>query len=383
MTLAGRLDVEIDAARADDPVRVASTRPLGLSATFAGRRPGDVVGLVPLVFSVCGMAQGVAAARACERALAMTASASAERARDLLVLAETAREHLLRIAVDWPPFARLAADAAALKRIMALDKQLGTALGARDGTLAVGSAASPDLARVAPLAGALAALIADIATGEPTDAWLDRDDAVGWSAAADTPAAALLHRLAREPALDAGARPLAALPPLGDGVIAAALLGDDGERLIAAPTWDGPRETTPLARQHAHALVAGLASGDGYGLGARIAARLVELARVPAQMLALIDGAASAAADAVLPAGVGAAQVEAARGRLIHAVAVDSGLIVRYRILAPTEWNFHPGGAAVASLAAIAAGGHPDTDGLARLAVTAFDPCVACNVEVR
>ncbi len=64
-----------------------------------------------------------------------------------------------------------------------------------------------------------------------------------------------------------------------------------------------------------------------------------------------------------------------ARGLLLHSVQLDRiATVMEYRVLAPTEWNFHPAGSlgqAVASLA-------PDDRDSARLLAAAFDPCVAC-----
>ena len=47
--------------------------------------------------------------------------------------------------------------------------------------------------------------------------------------------------------------------------------------------------------------------------------------------------------------------VETARGLLLHAVEIDGARVLSYRIIAPTEWNFHAQGAAMRGLASIAA----------------------------
>jgi coenzyme F420-reducing hydrogenase alpha subunit len=78
--------------------------------------------------------------------------------------------------------------------------------------------------------------------------------------------------------------------------------------------------------------------------------------------------------------GEGLAQVEAARGVLVHWLRLEGGSVAGHRILAPTEWNFHPQGALAQGLAGLPAGS--GLAGLARLLVDAVDPCVACHVEV-
>ena len=70
-----------------------------------------------------------------------------------------------------------------------------------------------------------------------------------------------------------------------------------------------------------------------------------------------------------------------ARGLLIHWVelapgAADNARVNSYRVLAPTEWNFHPRGALADSLR----GGRPDA-ARALLAGAVLDPCVEFVVE--
>ena len=69
---------------------------------------------------------------------------------------------------------------------------------------------------------------------------------------------------------------------------------------------------------------------------------------------------------------------EMARGLLLHWVQLDShGAVAQYRVLSPTEWNFHPHGALALALAAR----DPDDIAAAQTLAAAFDPCVECNVQ--
>jgi hypothetical protein len=87
--------------------------------------------------------------------------------------------------------------------------------------------------------------------------------------------------------------------------------------------------------------------------------------------------------NAVIPAS-GFALAEAARGALLHRVEVADGLVQRYQILAPTEWNFHPDGVVAQGLERIARSGVGGTEleRLARLYITAVDPCVEYRLSV-
>jgi len=114
----------------------------------------------------------------------------------------------------------------------------------------------------------------------------------------------------------------------------------------------------------------------------RLLARLFELVDVVGQIGRLVEQVAPAGAGADLSRadGSGIAQVEAARGRLVHWLRIVDGKIADYRILAPTEWNFHPRGALAQGLLSL-----PVDDRLpqlARLLVDAIDPCVEASVEV-
>ena len=83
-----------------------------------------------------------------------------------------------------------------------------------------------------------------------------------------------------------------------------------------------------------------------------------------------------------LPARGAAAWVENARGLLIHLVRFDTERAATYRIVAPTEWNFHPAGAMAAALLGSPA---PDPETLCLRATRiaqSLDPCVACRVEI-
>lgn len=79
-----------------------------------------------------------------------------------------------------------------------------------------------------------------------------------------------------------------------------------------------------------------------------------------------------------LGAGVAIAWCEMARGLLMHWVQVDAqGRVVDYRVLAPTEWNFHPHGALAQALADLS----PDDVRSARCLAAAFDACVDCRID--
>ena len=90
----------VDATVAD--VRLRSSRPTNIGAMLAGRPMGEALSLVPMLFSLCGIAQGIAAVNACEAAIGITASPAQQAARDSLILGEMADSHAWQIAMEWP-----------------------------------------------------------------------------------------------------------------------------------------------------------------------------------------------------------------------------------------------------------------------------------------
>lgn len=147
-------------------------------------------------------------------------------------------------------------------------------------------------------------------------------------------------------------------------------------------------EVGALARQviDGHPLAVAMAGG---GVLARVAGRLLELARTQAVMERLVAGiepGASYMARGTLPReGRGAGLVEAARGSLGHWLRIEGGRIAGYQIIAPTTWNFSPRdatgtpGPLEAALQGVAVEG-PGALAVQHI-VRSFDPCMVCTVH--
>lgn len=335
----------------DGTVQLRSNRRVDVGKLLTGRHPDEALALLPMIFSLCGQAH-VAAAR---QALAYPGSKAEARTLALAVLAENAREHLLRIALGWR--------VDEVVNDMPLHDLAALVVGMK-------AAAGDEMAeRIA--AGQLSELLATCVFGSAPEEFLELSTATsfqGWIAQSQSAAAKFIATVCRNGWHDLGAAPTHYLPDLSPHLLTARLLEPS---YTQAPDWLGqPRETGPLARQHAHPLVAALISKYGTGLLARLVARLIDLAKIPAQMRQT---------TAISAGGPGFGIVETARGRLIHTAKLQGGAIVDYRILAPTEWNFHPEGAAVQALGALPQG--PDWAEKAGVLVQAIDPCV--DFEVR
>ncbi|MDD5366996.1 MAG: nickel-dependent hydrogenase large subunit [Gallionellaceae bacterium] len=356
----GRIEIGLGRRKGSTPeVGIRSTRQPLAQKLLAGQTPERAAQLVGLLFSLCGQAQRAAA----ELAIAAAAGTQADSTRfSHQVLAELAREHAWRLLLDWPRQEGLPEQMEALRRLRLAGDT------------------------VAEQTGALHQLLSETLLGEPAGHWLKQVSGPAglvvfdaWRNRAATPLATLFGRLGgrdsgfgRQPLLRSLAR-LGSAPVIDIGLRALA----DEDFCMRPRLAGGSMETGALGRCQGEPLVLAWTAEYGPGVGARMLARLLELARLPERLAD--DGAEVAAAWSPAP-GTGVAAVETSRGLLIHALTLVDGRIAQYRIVAPTEWNFQPGGPLEAALRA-----QPDGDDLAQRArgmALAMDPCVDWRVEV-
>ncbi len=100
--LSGNLDIALRRDGDRLAVSIRSSRPVTAARVFAGKPVPDVAQRLPTLFSVCATAQAQACAVACEQALGLTPSLAIRQRRALLLRAETVKEHLWRLLLDWP-----------------------------------------------------------------------------------------------------------------------------------------------------------------------------------------------------------------------------------------------------------------------------------------
>lgn len=368
--------------RHDDALRaaIASTRAPLPPSLLQGKSPAAVAELLPRVFAICALAQGSAAVAACEAAQGRSPDPAEAARREFLTSAEAVREHLLRLVLG-------AAEALGEKPTQADFDLLRNATGslrqaALDSDPASWRTASGNVsAALAALIGAHLHVPAD--TDAPA-AFLD------WVEAARSPFARLCRRiLSRDEARIGAQADEHASDALDIGSIGPLLLGPDGAEFALRPSLDRPgQETTAYARRRGEPLIAGLSSSFGDGLLTRLAARQVDAIRLAESLprLAAVAGTTSRSGPASPGRGDGdgSAAVETARGRLIHAVRLRGGKVETYRVLAPTEWNFHPIGPVARRLARLAPRTSPeDLQRQARLLIDIFDPCIPYSVSVQ
>jgi len=380
MTLEGELVVRLPwNGHHVDQATLHSSRPFVAARIFAGKSPDEVVAAVPLMFSICGGAQRVAAVNALAAAGAFGVCGG-DTEDELGVILETVQEYFWRLLIDWPKAMGrkpLTAPVAAVRQQIAVNARGPN-----------GSPEGPRAAAAHELGASIGLLATKSIYGISPGAWLSLGDSAALQAWIDRGAtlpAVLLGELMRQMP-DVGRSDVALMPTTTPEALISAVVPAMAEpRFARTPTWDGdPVETGALARMCSQPVVAAQAARYGNAVATRMVARLAELATLLQELAAARsdhDAPARIQMFALAP-GDGLAAVQTARGLLLHRARLADGKVKDYQIVAPTEWNFHPEGALVRGLSGLAANDETQLEQRARVAVQALDPCVACRIEV-
>jgi len=379
VTPAGEIAIELThRAGQVEAVKIGSTRPEA-ARVLVGKTPEQVLDTVPLLFSLCGTAQAYAALLACRAALGLAAEPEADTARQCLLQLETVREHAWRILLDWPVLLGRTADKAAVAGLLKLDRQFKSCLFGEGEAFRLSSRLQIDEVRLQGLLAELTDLIDQAIFAGGLHGFLAISDEAqlgAWLNANPALAAGLLNVSYQRhwPAL--GHSLVAGLPALDPAELNRHMQNSDCSAFCRLPQWQGCCfESTPLSRRQTSPLLADLCSRYGNGLLPRFVAVLLEVAAIPQGLAASLETSQAYGAD-----GVGLAQVPAARGLLIHRLALHQGRVYDYRIVAPTEWNFHPDGVLAQGLMALQAADADDLRQQAEWLIHAVDPCVAYRV---
>ncbi|MHB8347904.1 MAG: nickel-dependent hydrogenase large subunit [Acidiferrobacterales bacterium] len=388
-----RVCVSVDSDRVA-AVSIESSRRTNASRILEGRPVDEALRALPLVFSVCGVAQASAGMAACEEARGIVATAAERARRSVLVAAESIQEHAGRLLLDWPKLfievePRFGEIVALCRSMVVLKHALGGEIWqAADGGIPSG----PDLKVAGAQLSEIDAVLAHSIFGMPGRDWLrihDEETLRQWYRHTTTAGARILNAVEDLGLADLGRSSVGTLPPIAASSLAATLDADSSGGFTAFPVWNGRAcETGPLARQGGRRLIAGLWRRNGNGLMTRLAARLVELASSTCRMEGCLKVMRSSTVRSPVrgcrmqAAQSGTGIVETARGRLVHRVALRGDSVERYRILAPTEWNFHPEGPLARAVLALPASGTQDLRNHVSMLVVSLDPCVAHEVVI-
>lgn len=385
MSIAGKLIFSLTTSeQGETEVSVLSSRPLQVARLLEGKSVDQALTTIPLLFRVCGKAQAVAAIRAIESALEITAGRAIEQRRRRLLDLETLREHLWRILLDWPRFYCQATATTPATRAIRLANELLQRVADDNACLINPGLTDRSTANCDVYQGSKdlrTAMERELYAMNLTD-WLrlDLNGLQCWLAKSNTSLTRMLNYVLDKQWQSLGTANTRFLPPLNPEVLLSRLDAPDADTFIALPDWDGVThyETGAFARVANDPLIIQLLEVHGPGLLARLVARLVETARLGVASETQTD--TPGAISTRFHSGLGVA--EAARGRLYHRAVVRNGTIAYYRLLAPTEWNFHPHGPAAKALRDIDSDDPSIARRQAELLIHAIDPCVEYEIQI-
>ena len=308
-------------------------------------------------------------------------------ARAFILDAEIMAEHCWRILLDWPRLVGDRANTKGLAKLRQILSELVPALyPANDARAIGGGELLPDGTRVEELLIALKRHFWPLVFNCSEDQWRSikgGEDLKSWARQRHSTTARLIDHMSTSELAGFGASSIAGLPEINPEAMSRCLATDEKERFVGKPEWEGALfETSAFTRMSNHSLVSDIMAVYGGGLLARFTARLVETVDAfdrLCQMSAELSIGRPVPVSGQGP-GFGLGCVEASRGRLYHRVEVEDHKVLRYQILAPTEWNFHENGPLCRGMIGAPAS---MAEELAGLMVSALDPCVACSIVVQ
>ena len=339
-------------------VEVSASRPQGLARLFVGRRPEEAPALAGQLFSLCGFSQSVAARLALLGAAGDAMGVDECRLAAFGLLAERVFETLRAFVIAWPSDAVKAgaAEAGFLREALAASHEI---------LARVRSGQCDDSLFDAPVAR-LATAARGLGICET-----DREPAAG------SVCAAILGETRRDQIFRR--RRADALQGADDAEVIGHLARVQGYEAL-------PYLAGRVAETGAYARFCNGTAADEPHMASRFLARiddvrlcLEQLRRMAGgenvDLAPLLEGRPTSSAG-------GCGVVECARGRLYHTAEIGpDGVIGNYRILAPTEWNFHPAGPLVETLLSCRLDVDAGQKAVAQL-VALFDPCVAFEINL-
>jgi Ni,Fe-hydrogenase III large subunit len=342
-------------------VTVETTRAARATTLLSGRAPQDAVRLAALLCPVCGVAHGVACARAIGAALGDAPDPRLEAARDLACLGEAAASHLWQLAIPWREAAGLPPESGGVRAARRALATLCEAVLGNEPASGARQAESHD--RAIGAIAELVALLRLLTEGEVS----------------------LLTSVAGAGLAPFGAartRTVADLDVRAIGELLAA-----GPDFAEHPEVDGaPVDVSAYARHRASEEVTRAETGAGGGLLARLVARRVEARATLGRLADAMESLERREQDARTPPRAarlsdgGAGSAETARGPLVYWARATSTNVEDVRAVAPTDWTFHPRGVLREALLGVAAS--PSLAHDAAWLVLALDPCVPWTIEV-
>ena len=330
-------------------VQVHSRRPLEVQNLLVGRAPEEVFVMLPRVFPIGAKAHAQAAMLALNEAYGVTVSNPLQKARALLVHFEQAEQFVRSLSYNGHSVFNNEVEV--LQQLAQLGEQLQEVLFSQQKSFFFGDRQpKQDTAALAEIGQSLSQLfeeqILGVAPGilgrlvpGQLQVWLNESAAV-------VPAYLREQRQydqVQEPEIE----------PLGwisEPDWNKMLTSAGAAQLNYLPSVGGQCfETGAYARMKKKSVMQAMKTIGFKSLGLRVFAQVLDVSMAVLEVAKGLESQ-SPTAGTQKERGIGLAQVETGRGRLVHRVRVEADRIAQYQIIAPAEWNFHPKGVVASGL---------------------------------
>ncbi|MFY0678525.1 MAG: nickel-dependent hydrogenase large subunit [Neptuniibacter sp.] len=375
--LSGQLNIKIKWQEGIvEQVDLTSSRPQKVTSLFNGKLLLDLLNLIPMLYSLCGIAQKVAALRAAESALDIKVSPEVDQGRNLLVQAETARELGLRLFTDWYPDER-GVKAELMKWFAGVKDDY-------DWALQLNPVSSRSV-NPADVADKLHAILEPVLSKKPDSGTTENAEDDIWESSvlqSLKPELESFFSRSQLVELKRGCPDLDIEDPTSQHKIAESLKSSKAYQFCAAPEINGEKFESSV---YTRSLRFNKLKNKEFNGGVK--ALLFRLNALECMLRSMPEQIKSGSKSSLIYSDVtGMGIVQAARGVLIHHMELDGhsvsdSVITDYKIVAPTEWNFHPQGTFVKMLE----GSRVSLEQLPILVeslIRLIDPCVGWQLEL-
>ena len=390
MDLEGSIQINLD-CKNKNKLRVdcVSSRPVNAACVFENKPITETLETLPMLFSVCSTAQARAAFLAWKDAIGFIVPEAVNDSQKILLLLETLREHVWQIVINWPQLIDRESNINTVTKFSQLLIKI------RKDLFVEGKGFTPNLVclvnkpQLLLYIQQLQDILSEYIFKLDVKDWLVMFENKGldnWISTFNTPATKMLEYIIDKNWQSLGSTEISPLPLLEKNQWKTFFADQQQWDLIKKPTWHQQCfQTSVLTRCLNNKRLNQLSGVKTQGLLSRYLSRLLELASIPAQLTSLVDGLEPGVFKLKFTqttSGEGLSVVDAARGTLVHWLKIQDEVVIHYRILAPTEWNFHPNGVAVKGLETLSADNKEILQQQAKLWLNAIDPCVKYQLEI-
>jgi len=355
-------------------VAIKSSRITNAADIFVGKKVDEVLSLLPLLFSVCGKAQQTASLQAIENFYHLPDDPKIQQYRNSSVKMESIREHLHRIFISWADFIKTPQDIKSMQQIMQLQHKFQEVL-TTDIYKISPKTINIDKSKIKDLQIELEQHLTQNIFKIRPDEWLqikNIQDLQNWADNTNTIAAKMIKFIIDKKYQNIGSSSTPPLTAINQKIIKEIIHNKD---YIKNPTIDNECYESTSCTIIKTELLSAISKEHGKSMLHRAVATLTQIASNNENLFNNNNDDDGDKKDLKIYKNHGIGTIIAARGKLVHCIKIKDDEIKNYKILAPTEWNFHPQGSLQKMLIGLK-GDKKELKKIINMLICLLDPCV-------